>query len=71
MVAQLTTINYPESNGKPMADNTKKFHWITVIKQNLEWLFAQDPQIFVAGDLFGYPIEGRPSAIAAFVGRVP
>jgi Uma2 family endonuclease len=63
MVAQLTTINYPESDGKPMSDNTKQFHWITVIKQNLDWLFAQDPQVFIAGDLFWYPVEGRPNIV--------
>ncbi|UXE60446.1 MAG: Uma2 family endonuclease [Woronichinia naegeliana WA131] len=65
MVAQLTTIHYPESDGKPMADNTKQFHWITVIKQNLDCLFAQDPQIFIAGDLFWYPVEGRPNIVTA------
>jgi Uma2 family endonuclease len=65
MVAQLTTIHYPESDGKPMADNTKQFHWITVIKQNLDWLFAQDPQVFIAGDLFWYPVEGRPNIVTA------
>ncbi len=65
MVAQLTTIHYPESDGKPMADNTKQFHWITVIKQNLDWLFANDPQVFVAGDLFWYPVEGHPEIVTA------
>lgn len=65
MVTQLTTIHYPESDSKPMADNTKQFHWITVIKQNLDWLFAQDPQVFVAGDLFWYPVEGRPNIVTA------
>ncbi|MGA1621699.1 MAG: Uma2 family endonuclease [Synechocystis sp.] len=65
MVAQLTTVHYPESDGKPMADNTKQFHWITVIKQNLDWLFAQDPTVFVAGDLFWYPVEGRPNIVTA------
>ena len=65
MVAQLTTVHYPESDGKPMADNTKQFHWITVIKQNLDWLFAQEPNVFVAGDLFWYPVEGRPSIVTA------
>jgi Uma2 family endonuclease len=65
MVAQLTTIHYPESDGKPMADNTKQFHWITVIKQNLDWLFAQDSQVFIAGDLFWYPVEGHPEIVTA------
>lgn len=65
MVAQLSTIHYPESDGKPMADNTKQFRWILVIEQNLDWLYAQDPQVFVAGDLFWYPVEGRANIVTA------
>ncbi len=51
---------YPESDGKPMADNTKQFRWIVTIKEGLEALFADDPDVFVAGDLLWYPVEGRP-----------
>jgi len=50
---------YPDSDGKPMADNTKQFRWIVTIKENLEWLFADDPNVFVAGDLLWYPIKGN------------
>ena len=42
---------YPDSDGLPMADNTKQFRWILIIQQNLAWLFADDPNVFVAGDL--------------------
>ena len=49
---------YPDSDGKPMADNTKQFRWIVVIQQNLEWLFSENPEVFVAGDLLWYPVEG-------------
>ncbi|HSM82263.1 MAG TPA: Uma2 family endonuclease [Nodosilinea sp.] len=55
----LATIDYPDSDGQPMADNTKQFRWIVVIKENLELLFADDPQVFVAGDLLWYPVEGN------------
>lgn len=51
-------IEYPDSDGQPMADNTKQFRWITVLQYNLEWIFAQDTQVFVAGDLLWYPVEG-------------
>lgn len=51
-------IIYPDSDGQPMADNTKQFRWIVVIQQNLDWLFASDPNVFVAGDLLWYPVEG-------------
>ncbi|MBE9012963.1 Uma2 family endonuclease [Pseudanabaenaceae cyanobacterium LEGE 13415] len=63
---------YPESDGKPMADNTKQFRWIVVIEQNLEWLFADNPNVFVAGDLLWYPVEGNnrlstaPDAMVVF-----
>jgi Uma2 family endonuclease len=29
-------------------------------KENLECLFAQNAEVFVAGDLLWYPVEGRP-----------
>jgi Uma2 family endonuclease len=65
-------IIYPESDGKPMADNTKQFRWIVVIEQNLEWLFVDQPDVFVAGDLLWYPVEGNnrlstaPDAMVVF-----
>jgi Uma2 family endonuclease len=65
-------IVYPDSDGQPMADNTKQFRWIVLIQQNLESLFANDPNVFVAGDLLWYPVEGNnkirnaPDALVAF-----
>ncbi|WP_017318159.1 Uma2 family endonuclease [Mastigocladopsis repens] len=56
---------YPESDGKPMADNTKQFRWIIVIQQNLDWLYADDPNVFVAGDLLWYPLKGRNNIVTA------
>jgi Uma2 family endonuclease len=41
-----------------MADNTMQFELIVLIKKNLDVLFANDPNVFVAGDLLWYPIEG-------------
>ncbi|MGL5035452.1 MAG: Uma2 family endonuclease, partial [Microcystaceae cyanobacterium] len=67
-------IEYPDSDGKPMADNTLQFEWIVVIKENLELLFRDRPDIFVAGDLLWYPVEGNntirraPDAMVA-IGR--
>ncbi|MCL1466584.1 Uma2 family endonuclease [Argonema galeatum] len=52
-------IIYPDSDEQPMADNTKQFRWIMVIHHNLEWLFAKDENVFVAGDLLWYPVEGN------------
>ncbi len=65
-------IIYPDSDGKPMADNTKQFRWIDTLVGGLEDLFANDPNVFVAGDLLWYPVEGdnktriAPDALVAF-----
>lgn len=54
-------IEYPDSDGRPMADNTLQFEWIVTIKENLGALFGNDPNVFVAGDLLWYPVEGQPT----------
>jgi len=43
-----------------MSDNTQQFRWIVLIKENLEVLFADNPDVFVAGDLLWYPVEDQP-----------
>ncbi|MEI6046800.1 MAG: Uma2 family endonuclease [Chloroflexota bacterium] len=60
-----TEIVYPESDGKPMADNTKQYRWIVTIEGGLEELFENDPNVFVAGNLFWYPVKGKPRINAA------
>jgi Uma2 family endonuclease len=53
-------IVYPESDGKPIADNTKQFRWIVTLEGGFEAIFRDREDVFVAGDLFWYPVEGRP-----------
>lgn len=53
-------IVYPDSDGAPMADNTKQFQYIITIQVGLDSLFAENPTVFVASNLFWYPVEGRP-----------
>ena len=60
-----SAIVYPESDGKPMAENTLQFQWIVTIKEGLARAFSARPDIFVAGDLLWYPVEGRPDISAA------
>lgn len=66
------TVVYPDSDGQPMSDNTLQFRWIVTIQGNLDALFADDPDVFVAGDLLWYPVEGdnqtrvAPDALVAF-----
>ncbi len=52
------TIQYPESDGQPMADNTLQFRWIVTIQGGLDALFTDHPDVLVAGDLLWYPVEG-------------
>jgi Uma2 family endonuclease len=74
MVQQISKpeIVYPDCDGQPMSDNTLQFSWIVKIKENLEILFADNPQVFVAGDLLWYPVEGdntirrAPDVMVAF-----
>ncbi len=56
----LPPIVYPESDGLPMAENTLQYQWIVTIVGGLRHLFDDDPDVFVAGDLFWYPVEGHP-----------
>ena len=53
-------VDYPDSDGKPMAENTLQYQWIATITGGLEHLLADDPNVFVAADLFWYPVEGHP-----------
>ena len=73
---QPAEVIYPDSDGKPMADNTRQFDYIVMIQGGLAALFADRPDVFVAGDLLWYPVEGNiqiraaPDAMVAF-GRPP
>lgn len=75
MVAQIPPIakvTYPDHDGNLMAENTEHFELIFWIEKNLELVFADQPQVFVAGDLLWYPIEGNnvirqaPDVMVAF-----
>jgi Uma2 family endonuclease len=56
---------YPETDGLPMADNTLQYRWIVTIQGGLDAQFGHDPNVFVAGDLFWYPVEGHPEIVKA------
>jgi Uma2 family endonuclease len=66
------SVIYPDRDGLPMSDNTLQFNWIVKIKENLEILFADRADVFVAGDLLWYPVEGNnqirraPDAMVVF-----
>ncbi|MDR3618368.1 MAG: Uma2 family endonuclease [Paludisphaera borealis] len=51
---------YPDDDGNPMAENSLQFKWIVLVKEGLETVFRDDPNVFVAGDLLWYAQEGDP-----------
>ena len=63
---------YPDSDGQPMAENTLQWEWIVTIKGGLDAVFRDRPDVFVAGDLLWYPVEGdrdirtAPDVLVAF-----
>ncbi|MDJ1184945.1 Uma2 family endonuclease [Roseofilum casamattae] len=68
---------YPDSDGKPMAENTVQYRWIVRLVSNLRRLFTGQ-NVFVAGDLLWYPVRVEvppapslaPDAMVVF-GRPP
>jgi Uma2 family endonuclease len=58
-------LEYPESDGEPMSDNTKQFRWIVTLYGNLAALYRDNPEVFVSGNQFWYPVEGEPEVRAA------
>lgn len=60
-----STIHYPDSDGRRMAENTVQFEWIQTIFANLCLLFQNRPDVFVAADNLWYPVQGKPKRRAA------
>ena len=64
-LGQPPEVEYPDSDGQPMSDNTLQFQWIVTLQGNLDALFENDRDVFVAGDLLWYAVQGRPDLRAA------
>jgi Uma2 family endonuclease len=52
-------IIFPSSDGQPMAESTEHYQWIVTIEGGLEALFKDNNDVFIAGDLLWYPVEGQ------------
>lgn len=60
----VTVVVYPDSDGEPMSDNTLQYHYIVMIREGLEALFAERQDVFVAANLLWYAVEGDPTVRA-------
>lgn len=54
-------IIYPDSDGKPTAENTRQYQYIVMVHTGIDSHFSNDPNVFVAADLLWYAVEGWPS----------
>ena len=43
-LSERPAIEYPESDGLPIADNTLQFRWISTVMWGLDTIFLHDPE---------------------------
>jgi Uma2 family endonuclease len=58
-------IEYPESDGKPMAETGIHVVQMVDLLATLRTYFASDPQVYVSGNMFLYYEEGNPQAVVS------
>jgi len=58
-------IYYPDSDGKPMAENDPQYRCITDTRFALEEFYRDDDQVYVGADLLVYYEEGDPTKSVA------
>ncbi|HKI05714.1 MAG TPA: Uma2 family endonuclease [Thermoanaerobaculia bacterium] len=56
-------VYYPESDGQPMGETDSHRREMTDLIEALEDRYRNDPQVYVAGNLFLYYAEGDPRAV--------
>ena len=49
---------YPDDDGEPMSDNTLQAEWLYTLFGNLDVLFRNDANVFVAGNHLIYAVKG-------------
>lgn len=58
-------IEYPDEDGKPMAESDQACNYLIYARQVLRIYFQDRPDVYVAGNLFIYYEEGNPEAVVA------
>ena len=54
---------YPESDSQPMGENTVQVKWIIALFNGLQAVFRDREDVFIAADLFWYPVFGDPTYV--------
>jgi Uma2 family endonuclease len=63
--AQVTTVDYPDTDGLPMAESDFQRKPLTYAVEALDIYFQDRPDVYVSGNLFLYYREGDPRAVVA------
>ncbi|NJN65333.1 MAG: Uma2 family endonuclease, partial [Chloroflexaceae bacterium] len=58
-------VEYPESDGKPMAETDVHRDEMFAVIQALEYFFRNQPDVYVSGNLLLYYQEGDPTRSVA------
>lgn len=63
--ARQRRVYYPTSDGKPMGETDKHVDLIVYCKEALRAYFADNPDIYIAGNNFLYYVEGDPRKVVS------
>ena len=58
-------IDYPTTDGQPMAENMWQWEWIVLLKQNIGRLVKDRDDVLVASDNLIYPVRGNTAVSIA------
>ncbi|MEH1933634.1 MAG: Uma2 family endonuclease [Nostoc sp.] len=61
----VTTIEYPDEDGKPMAEGDLQCSYLTYARNVLKIYFQNHPDVYVAGNLFIYYEKNYPESVVA------
>ncbi len=61
----VTTIEYPDEDGKPMAEGDLQCSYLTYARNALRIYFQNHPDVYVAGNLFIYYEKNYPESVVA------
>ncbi|MEH2191231.1 MAG: Uma2 family endonuclease [Nostoc sp.] len=61
----VTPIEYPDEDGKPMAEGDLQCSYLTYARNVLRIYFQNHPDVYVAGNLFIYYEKGYPESVVA------
>jgi Uma2 family endonuclease len=54
-------VEYPDSDGQPMAENDVQYRWIVMLRGNIGMLLQDRQDVYVAADHLVYAREGDPT----------